>query len=237
MRGRARDLWYDGGGAVMRCGWMVALFALISADPARADVTARYSQPDGPPIVIQANDRGDSRMAVTDGVYVSRNGVTHMILTLRDSTIVVRQEDFLAVIAEFVAAARPPGTPAGGRIEISEHGREMVGGRGGTVFRVSEAGEAQALEFVISTDADLAPIARAFRAQFLPFFAAQGASPPGVTEAMTDLLSRGALIRFGDMFRLESIDATPVAEAAFDLPSAPISRDALRARLLSEADR
>ena len=221
---------------MMRFSWLVALFALMVAGPALADVTARFSQPDGQPIVIQVNDRGDSRMAVTDGVYVSRDGETHMILTMGEATFVVRQEDFLVLITEFTAL-RGSARPAGGRIAISEHGRETVGGRSGTIFRVSEAGSREFLEFVISADSDLTPVGRVFRAQFLPFFAAQSATPPAYTEAMSDLLSRGTMIRFGELFRLEAVESAPAPPSAFNLPSAPISREALRARLLGDAGR
>jgi hypothetical protein len=208
----------------------------MTADPALADVTARYRQADGPPIVIQVNDRGDGRMAVTNAVYLSSSGANHMILTLSSGTIVVRREDFLAVIAELSGVLTPP-TPPSRRIAISEHGREVVGGRSGIVYRVGAAGTADFLEFVVSTDADLAPVGRVFQAQFLPMFATQGMTPPGLLEAMTDLLSRGTLLRFGNMLRLEAADTAPVPASAFALPGTPISRDALRERIMSDAGR
>jgi len=221
----------------MRWGWVVALFALAIADPALADITARFRQAEGPPIVIQVNDRGESRMAVTDGVYLTSEGVNLMILTFRGGTVVVRREDFLAVLAEFTGALNPAAPPPGRPIQISEQGRETVGGRGGTLFRVGEAGSADVLEFVISADADLAPVGRVFQAQFLPMLAAQGASPPGLAEAMTELLSRGTLIRFGQLFSLEDVDLSPVPASAFAVPGAPVSRDALRARIMNDASR
>lgn len=221
----------------MRWGWMMALVALAAADPALADVTARFRQSAGAPIVIQVNDRGDSRMTVTDGVYVTSNGVNHMILTFPNGTIVVRQEDFLGLMAELSGVLAPPVTASGPRIEISERGRETVGGRSGTVFRVGPPGSADSLEFVISTDPDLAPVGRVFQAQFLPMLTTQRGTPAGLAEAMTDLLSRGALLRFGTLFRLEAVDNAPVPESAFALPGTPISRDALRERLMSAAGR
>lgn len=220
----------------MRRAWLLAVLAL-AADPALADVTARFRQADGPPIVIQANDRGDSRMAVTDGVYVTHGGVNHMILTFPGGAIVVRQEDFIAVMTELTSVVGPARPADRGRIAITEHGRETVGGRSGTVYRVGDEGSADRLEFVLSTDADLAPIGQVFRAQFLPMLTAQSSTPPSLAAAMTDLLSRGALLRFGSMFQLEAVDAAPVPPSTFELPSAPVSRDVLRERIMGMAAR
>ena len=61
--------------------------------------------------------------------------------------------------------------------------------------------------------------------------ATAGQATPGLTRAMAALLGRGALLRFGDMWRLESIDTTPLHPAIFALPGAPISREQLRERL------
>lgn len=221
----------------MRFGWMMALLMLAAADPALADITARFRQGEGPPIVVQVNDRGDSRMTVTDGVYLSRNGADHMVLTFREGTVVARREDFLALIAEFSGAQNRAAPPADNRVEISEQGSETIGGRTGTIYRIGTAGRNDSIDLVISTDADLAPIGRVFQYQFLPMLAAQGVSPPGLAAAMTDLLSRGALLRFGALFQLEAVDMAPVPASTFELPAAPVSRDVLRARIMGETGR
>jgi hypothetical protein len=218
---------------MMRWGWFAGLLVLLGADAALADVTARFSQPQGPPVIVQVGDRGDSRMTVDEAAYVTRDGVTYMILTGGDGTYVVRQEDFLAVFAELRAqGSRPDPSAAAPRIAIAEQGTETIAGRSGRVFRVGDPDSSDAVEFVISADPELAPVGRVFSAQLVAFFPAGGQPVPGLTEAMSDVLSRGAMIRFGELFRLQSVDLAPVPPSAFDLPSAPISRAALRARIV-----
>jgi hypothetical protein len=216
----------------MRIGLFFALLLLSS--PALADITARYRQMIEPgEVVVQANDRGESRMTVTDAAYVTTAAGTHMILTDRQGTYVARQDDFLSLLDALSRATQPDAQPAASRpLAIREEGSETVAGRTGTKFRISLTEESvDAFEVVISTDPELAPLGRVVAAHFAPFFRTTTRAMPGLAEAVTDLLGRGTLLRFGPLFQLESLDAAPIPASAFALPSAPLSREALAARL------
>lgn len=221
----------------MRWGWIAALAALLAAAPVQADITARFAQESGPPITVQVRDNGDSRIVVTDGVYVMRDGVAYMILTDPRGTFVTRQEDFVALMQELLTAVpRLPGArdPVPG---VEEQGTETVAGRTGTIFRVGAPGSTDTIDFVISEDPELAPVGRAMATLLGPLLTASMESTPGLGAEMTGLFARGTVIRFGFMWRLDSVDMAPVAAAGFELPSAPIGREAVRARFLGpEAD-
>jgi hypothetical protein len=218
----------------MRFGWIAALAALLAPASAAADVTARYRQASGEPdMSIQVNDRGDSRMTVTQAAYVTKDGITYMVMSDAQGIFAVRQEDFLALMAEVLAATDPADPPANASpITITEAGAETVAGRAGRLFRIApSANPSDMFEVVIGEDADLAPVTAVAVRHLAPFFDTMNRSTPGLAEAIREVLGRGALLRFGPIFQLDSVDAAPVPASAFELPSAPIGREALAERL------
>jgi hypothetical protein len=222
----------------MRFGWIIAFAAFLVADPAAADITARYRQGNGEAdMVLQVNDRGDSRMTVTEATYVTRDGITYMLVRDSQGSFVARQEDFLALMAALLrATGEPPASTA--RVAISEGGPATVAGRTGRLFRLGNRDTpSDSFDVVISTDGDLAPLTAVMIRHLVPFFETMGRSNPELAAAARDVLGRGAVLRFGPLFELESAATAPVPAAAFDLPSPPISRDALAQRLQNEASR
>lgn len=213
--------------------FLAALLFLVLAAPAQADITARFRQADDQAMVVEANENGESRMTVSHAVYVTTGGVTHMILTDPQGTFVVRQQDFMALMAELLRAAGQAEAPAVGEgVTIAEAGSETLAGRVGTVFRLSRPQHpTDSLELVISADPELAPLGRALAGHIAPFFTTMGGAMPGVAAAASELMARGTLIRLGDLWRLDSVETAPVPPSAFALPSAPISAEALAARL------
>jgi len=213
---------------------LAALLALVLASPAEADITARFRQADDSQLmVVEVNQSGESRMIVSHAVYVTTGGVTYILLTDPQGSFVVRQSDFMALLGSLRGAVGRPDAPAGDRgVTITEAGSETLAGRAGTVFRLSRPQQpADSLELVISTDPELAPLGRALAGHIAPFFTTMSNQVPGLAAAATELMQGGALIRLGDLWRLESIDTAPVPPSAFVLPSAPISAEALAARL------
>jgi hypothetical protein len=211
---------------------LAALIGLISASPADADITARYAQANRPALVVQMNERGDYRVTASDAVYVGTGGVIYMIITDARGTFVARQEDFLSLTSELMAraAAANPQSPIA--FEVVDGDRETVAGRTGQVVMLrSRANPSDMFEIVINTDPDLAPLGRAMAAQLGPFFMTVSYQFPGIGEAFAGVLRRGTLLRLGNLWRLESIDTAPVPQSAFALPSRPISKAALAARL------
>jgi len=164
---------------------------------------------------------------------VTRDGVMYMVLNDAQGSFVVRQQDFMALMAELLGVGGRSEAPAGGnRVAIVQTGSETLAGRAGTVFRLSPPQHpADSVELVISADPELAPLGPAMAGHLAPFFETIGRATPGLSAAMVELMARGTLIRLGDLWRLDSVVIAPVAPSAFALPSAPIDREALAARL------
>lgn len=215
----------------MGARWLMVLAAMLASSPAAADITARYAQSGSRQIAVQVRDNGDSRIVVNEGVYVSTGGETHMILTDARGTFVARQADFVSMMEELLSAIpQVPGAPTDS-FAIVEGGTETVAGRGGRVFRIGAPGsQTDVMEVVISEDPELAPVGRAMATLFEPILAASTRGTPGLSDAMTGLFSRGTVLRFGQIFTLESVDTTIVPPEGFVLPSAPLSREALLER-------
>jgi hypothetical protein len=212
---------------------LAALLFLVMAGPADADITARFRQADDQLMVVEASESGESRMIVSEAVYVTTGGVTYIVLTDPQGTFVVRQRDFMALLADLLPPAEPSDAPAAGEsATVAEAGSETLAGRAGTLFRLGRAQHpTDTFELVISADPELAPIGRAMAAHVAPFFTAMGGAMPGLATAASELMGRGTLIRLGYLWRLESVETAPVPPSAFALPSAPLSREALAARL------
>ena len=219
---------------------IAALFAaLLIAAPASADITARYTQWNGdPPMVVQVSDSGESRIAVTEAVYVTTGGVDYMILDDAEGQFVVRQQDFVDMMAELLRATSAAAPPSAPPPSIAENGSETLAGRAGTVFRLSDPRQpSDAFDLVISTDPELAPLGRALGSLVAVFGITMSRTSPALAEALAELVGRGALLRFGPLWRLESVEVAPVPQSVFALPSAPLAPTALRARFHVDAPR
>jgi hypothetical protein len=217
----------------MHFKWLPALLALFAASPAAADITARYAQAGNePPMIVQINDRGDSRVTASEAVYLTLDGTTYMLLTDPEGSFVVRQDVFLAVIADLQRVVHPGPLPAAPQVTAIESGTETVGGRSGARFRLAAPNNpADSIDFVISDDPALTPLGRVMAAQLIAFMDALDRQWPGFRGAVAPLLRRGTLLRIGDAMRLDGIDGAPIPATAFAPPAAPIGREALIARL------
>ncbi|HEY5711128.1 MAG TPA: hypothetical protein VIT38_04460 [Allosphingosinicella sp.] len=224
----------------MRLCWTAAIALFFAASPAEADVTARYTLAgDAPPMIVQVRDNGDSRVVVTDAVYLTAGGTSYLVASDAQGQFVVRKDDFLSLLAELMRLPGPSRSLGEAGPVISEHGTEIVGGRPGRVFRISMAtNPADNMEFVVSDDPALATLGRVVANELEPFFSAMVArTDPRLAVAVNDLFHRGAVIRLGNQWHLESIEDAPLPASQFVLPSAPIGRDALAERLRARAAR
>lgn len=210
--------------------FLLALLALSLASPVKADITLRYSQAQGgSPITVQVNSEGRVRMDVTGAYYLYFDDVSYIVMSDARGTFVARQSDFVDLLNRLPMAPAPAGTSS---VAITERGTEVVAGRTGVVFAVRGRGTtADEIVVVVSDDVDLAPVSRAMQAIFPPFFASVGGSVVGLADALNSVLRRGAPLRLGTIFQLESIEHQPVAASAFALPAQPLSPEALAARL------
>ena len=223
---------------VRRVRWIAALVAMLVAAPAQADITARFAQRGDRQIIVEVRDNGDSRITVNDGVYVSTGGATHMILTDARGTFVARQADFVALMDELMRIMPLQQGAAGDSFAIEERGTETIAGRNGRVLRIgARASRTDAMDVVVSEDSELAPVGRAMATLLAPILVVATQATPGLSDAMTGLLQRGTVLRFGNVFTLASVDTSPVSPRGFILPSAPVSREALRERIMNGATR
>jgi len=216
--------------------FLAAVALLRAASPAAADTVARFSQLDGqPPIVIELADNGDSRMTVTDAAYVTRDGTTYLVLSDSGGRFSVTLPDYLALLAELSRAAPSAGGRMPDRVEITQAGTETVAGHSGTVHRLIGPGDAAPFEIVVSDDAVLRPVSLILTNLIATFIAQVEGQNPALAARIAEVLRLGAVIRFGPIYRLESVAATPVPRSAFDVPEPPLSRDAFRERILRAA--
>lgn len=246
----------------MRLFWPAAIAVLVAA-PARADVTARYVIGPGPtgmpPMIIEVNDRGDSRMTMGNSMAVlTLDGISYIVMADLGGTFVARQDDVLAIQVESARAflnrdlperqhgAHAPPIPAMPAFRAVQGGSETVGGRTGTIWSLQNSTSHAAppgMDFVVSTDPDLAPIGRAFARQFTSSRAAlrQMTGPPladadaGFFDGIMAIFERGTVIRWGRLMRLESVDAHAILASDFVLPSPPLTREQLAARMQGAA--
>ena len=93
------------------------------------------------------------------------------------------------------------------------------------------------MDVVVSEDIELAPVGRAMATLLAPILVVATQATPGLSDAMAGLLQRGTVLRFGNVFTLDSVDTALVSPEGFILPSAPISREALRERIMYGAAR
>jgi hypothetical protein len=237
----------------MRMLWLAA--AILIAAPARADVTARYTMGFAsnvmPPMIVEVNDRGDAHITMgNQAAAIILNGDDYLIQADLHGIYVARWEDLTALLGERFQAMGPhpefrhgtdhPPTPA--VPAFVERGTETVAGRTGTVWsqRVAgvHGGPISGMDIVISSDPDLAPLARVFVRQFQTslnglrtMMGSTAAIPGSSSESMLALLARGAPLRMGQIMRLESVDTRPIAPSEFVLPATPLTRAELAARL------
>jgi co-chaperonin GroES (HSP10) len=229
---------------------IAAIGALFIGNAASAaDITARYVMPaiGNAVMIVEADDHGNSRISVDDGTAViTTNGVAYVISTDGEGRFVVRREDMMAAVRELarqaVGAPDLPPEPSAALARLpapTEAGPEIVAGRPGTrwIIEPDAPPQADVMDVVLSADPELAPIGRALAAQFdesasgvgtaVGSLGLRGDVPPLVKA----LLGRGTILRYGQMARLESVAVGPIADSAFTLPAAPLTRAEFAARV------
>lgn len=234
----------------MRIRGLIGVLAFFSAaSPAMADVTLRYG-PGGDgrqSLVVEADEQGRIRATGSNGqVMIIRDGDIFLVPPGGDGTVVVaRLDDFLVVGNELFNRLLSPAGPAPSGYTVAARGAETVGTRRGDLYLVAPQGiptreDNRGLEVVVSTDPALAEAGRASaqifgalaRVMAAPFL---GIEAPEFRARVGEVLAQGAVLRFDRQFVLESVADGPVAASRFELPAAPLSREALRAQLQSEA--
>jgi hypothetical protein len=242
-----------------------AAAAMLLGSPALADITAHYVMPGGmgrltvdatgkkgttvtedkapaaaqprAAMTVEINDKGDTRLSEGNKhAFLTLGGVGYLIESDLAGTFAVREDDWIAVQLEGVAAIgkdnQQPGDPT--RYVLVSKGSETVAGRTGTVWALRSAGRAEAsFDAVLSADPDLAPVGRAIAAQFAlssRMMKLMLGSVPDFMAKTEEMLGKGAVIRLSRMLRLDRVSHDPIPPSEFVLPAVVLTKDQYAAR-------
>lgn len=244
----------------------LAIFAFASlglAAPALADVTVRYKavipdsapadvRADPPTLTVAADDAGQVRLEMqapgaAPGVprpgvaLITREGVGYVALSgpQPELRLVARQEDALALVAQFAAPLARGSAREGAaqlirqRVEIVPAGPETVAGVRGNLYRIVQVdGETRSplVEIVVSGDPRLAPVGRELvrlADSLRPTVVAILGGEPQALAAIRGLLGLGAPLRIGDQMRLDTISTADLPDDHFALPGPVLTREQL----------
>ena len=208
---------------------------------AATDLTLRYASPDAPQstMVIERDSAG--RIRISEGerqALIIRDGRTYILFTPPGpgGQIVAQLEDYLAVGAELRARMIAAGAMTGGTdntaYRLDDRGEASIGQWRGRRYEVSPQGSGPNLEAVISSDpalADAHAVTRQAIGELERAARAVLVYPEQFTRMSLELLGRGMPIAWNGR-TLQSMSTDPVAASRFELPTPPLSRDALRAR-------
>lgn len=225
----------------MSLRWSMAVAVFIASAPAVADITAIYRVSDGrmPDMVVRVNDRGESRLSSGNQMAIlAVDGESYIIMSDLNGVFAVRQADMIAAFSGLIPRHANDSADTDGQpetYEIVETGTENVGDREGVVLTVRREGQESDItdHYVVNRDTDLAPIGAALARQFSSSVEAMHGIPGAQDFGayMSEIFSRGTVIRLGNLFRLESVDTSPVPPSEFTLPPTVLTRAEFIARM------
>lgn len=205
--------------------------------PSPVDMTAHYARPDGVPFTVEAGASGDIRVTAGDQVLIRKQGVDYLVRSDAGGSYATRVVDYLAAID-----AGPVDGGGGARqpdyVSVAD-GTATVAGYPATRWKVhpKNVPSLPAVEAILSDDPALAGIGQgvAMHAGLLMRRNARirGGKPGKLETAILNLYDRGAVLRFGDVFELDRVEATPLSPDRFTLPPV-IAGNALKARLAAQ---
>ena len=217
---------------------LLFLSFLLCAAPAAADVTGRYRNGDQT-ITIEVNDAGLTRLGQDGGdSYTIFNGDEGFVVSNEDGGIVVmRWSDMVAVLDVEVArllgeAPEPVAEPQESPNTWQSMGPATVEGRAGVEYSFPGETMAAGDTIVLSEDARLAPLGRAWARAFalMPSFGSLlGRTEAPATQQLIVLLADRGPLQLG---RIRLIDAAfeTIDSGRFALPGEPLSRDEVAAQ-------
>jgi hypothetical protein len=233
----------------MRIVRAVAFAAILfGAEPAAAAMTAHYATSPGGEgrVVVQVNERGDSRISFgSEFALLTIGGVTYVLAADLSGLYAVRRDDVLALTEAASRAMLPPGVgplpPAGNDppVRFTDEGTETVSRYRGTlwVYPAGAGGDTRNFrsEFVVSSDPSLAPIGRALAGQFRAsengLEAGIGPLLGKVPASFLAVLQRGTVLRMYHILQLVDVEAQPIPPSVFTLAAPVLSRDQFIARV------
>ncbi|WP_066798762.1 hypothetical protein [Sphingomonas soli] len=214
---------------------LLALLLLAACAPAAPeDMTARYLREGQPALVVMSAANGDARVSAGDTLFLRKGDREYVVLHDAAGNFSATIEDALALFGEDQPAITGP--PTQPEYALSEAGTESVAGVKGRLWmgHPREVPSLASFEGVVSSDPALAPLGRALAMQtrFAIVRNSTATGGPGnFGKAMIALFEKGAVLRFNQILKLETIDRAPIPAAMFALPQPLLGRDALRSRL------
>lgn len=208
-----------------------ALLAVSCAQPEPEDLTAHFSKTGGQPVTVEAAANGDARVVAGDETYLRLGGMDYIVMRDSRGPFVARAEDLFALLTEDPATPRPQPDYV-----TAVAGDETIAGIKGKIWKIhpKDVPSLPTVDAVVSSDPALAPMGKAIAAHLRALIIRNSTmmgAPGNLEKAMIALGEKGAVLRFGTVLRLERIDRAPIAKDKLKLPSAPLDRAALKARL------
>jgi hypothetical protein len=222
---------------------LALLLALFLATPALAGLRATYTAPDSPrPLIVEVADNGDARIGeegagdygllIGGTFHVVGRGPEGRVTVARLADVGAAIDRVTPVFGDTLAFARPPRPRAS--LTAEAMGRKLVGGRSGTLYAIrgiDQTNREAAAEYVLSGDADLAPVGRALEmfmhASLLPGAAMLGSAAPELIEETRFIFALGTPIDAGGRFRLARVEEAEARPERFALPATPMTVDTL----------
>ena len=213
--------------------------------PTSPSATARRAH--GPRLGVAVDDSGQVRAAIWQAPNVTlirRDGISYVALSRgRGRSMVARLDDVIALFVDILRSTRDADALQAFRemsamqLEVRERGAEVVAGRQGILYAIRDAnpGAPTAVDdVVISTDPELAPVAREI-ARFADSVIGALQAAMGSTPEVLHRPARAARPRRSVAGRAPvpagGGQREPIPAAAFDLPGPVISREQMEAAL------
>jgi hypothetical protein len=244
-------------------GLMAASALMIAAMPgtALADTRATYRDGQGGTMVIEAADNGASRIQMSAPPEAAALGITGPVVSFTTSdgayfvviptatrVVTVNVADVVAVANEMTERYLPadlPLPPELAQFQMRRAGEETVAGRQGIRYvfdfpkppAAANQGTAPPpppMDFVVSNDEDLRPLARAWVPAFNSFRDLRliqrfGMMP--IFQQMDAVFRESAVLRAGQEFTLTKVEQITADPARYQVPGTPVGREEIRTQV------
>jgi hypothetical protein len=150
----------------MRAKPFLAALLALAPTPALADVTAQYAV-GNKTLTVEVDDGGNSRLAIGGKfAVVRRDSVDYLVVYDPSGAKVFKLDEMAAMIKEFIPKSPPEGEKMKFAV-LAGAAPATVAGRSGAIWLLAmpdgpEGGRNRQVEFVMSADPVLAPVAAVF---------------------------------------------------------------------------
>lgn len=208
---------------------VAALLLVAACSKTPEDATAHYSVAGGRvTVTVKANAKGDLRLDAGPQTLIRKDGKDYVVLDDGGEKFAISVDDFIGAQGDFMKAsgAKPQPRTSDPEYEAIEVGQETVAGQKGDIWRVQPKGNAgaaagESIQLVMSDDATFANLGKALQLQANLRSAGVKqltGSESSVEKRLGEVMSKGMLLRMGDVMMLQDVAKGPVAATEFNLP-------------------